>query len=328
MIRAMYRTQEGHLKTKLLMTEFKTALQDTGGLLWVDLFAEPREVSQRLLEEIFGFHPLAVDDALEEAHSPKVDDWGDYLYLVVRAVDSEPEVEGELDTCEVDTFVGRNYVVTYHEEAVAAVERVWSLCQRDERHLNKGNGHLLYILIDEIVADYMPIVEVIDEAVNQIEDQVFDNPKPVLLGRIFALKRDLLHLRRTLAPQREVINKLARGDFAVIEPEAKIFFRDVYDHLVRLYDITESLRDLMSSALDSYLSVVNNRLNDTMKTLTIITTFFMPISFITGFFGMNFFQPVIPLEQWTGWPAFLAVLLTMVLLPTGMYFWIRRRAWM
>ena len=164
----------------------------------------------------------------------------------------------------------------------------------------KRAGHLLYWLADELVADYMPVVEAVDEAIDQIEDQVFDNPEPSLLEQIFALKRALLHLRRIIAPQREVLNKLARGDYAVIDAEDRVFFRDVYDHLVRLYDIAESLRDLVGSALDTYLSVVNNRMNEVMKTLTVITTLFMPISFLVGFFGMNFFQVTIPLAAWTG----------------------------
>lgn len=124
------------------------------------------------------------------------------------------------------------------------------------------------------------------------------------------------------------MNKLARDDYTVIDARGRIFFRDVYDHLVRLYDIIEGLRDLVGGALDSYLSVVNNRMNEVMKVLTIITTLFMPISFLAGFFGMNFFQPVVPLEVWTGMPMFLLALVAMVVLPAGMFLWLRRRGWM
>jgi magnesium transporter len=148
-----------------------------------------------------------------------------------------------------------------------------------------------------------------------------------LLAQIFTYKRALVHLRRILTPQREVVNKLARGDFAILDPDSRIFFRDVYDHLVRLYDITEGMRDLVGGALDTYLSVVSNRMNEIMKTLTIITTLFMPLSFLTGFFGTNFFQPVVPLSAWTGKAAFYIMLAATVLIPTGMYLWMRRRAW-
>jgi magnesium transporter len=150
---------------------------------------------------------------------------------------------------------------------------------------------------------------------------------PSLLEQIFTLKRALLRLRRIIAPQREVLNKLARGDYAVIDVQDRVFFRDVYDHLVRLYDVAESLRDLVGSALDTYLSVVNNRMNEVMKILTVITTLFMPLSFLTGFFGMNFFQPVTPLIAWTDRLTFGLILAAMGLIPVGMYVWMRRRAW-
>jgi len=328
MIRSLHRTQDGHLRTDLSPDEFTAALEDAGGLLWVDFADEPPETCEPILRETFDFHPLAVADALEEAHVPKVDDWGQYLYIVLHAAVFDGQDERPLDTLELDVFLGKNYLVTHQTRPIAALDRVWTACQRDERHLQRGTDHLLYKLVDELVADYMPVVEEIDEAIDQIEDQVFDDPTPSLLERVFTLKRALLRLRRIIAPQREVLNKLARGDYPVIDVEDRVFFRDVYDHLVRLYDITESLRDLVGSALDTYLSVVNNRMNEVMKTLTVITTLFMPLSFLTGFFGMNFFQPVVPLNAWTGRVAFGLMLAALLLLPTNMYLWMQRRAWM
>jgi len=174
----------------------------------------------------------------------------------------------------------------------------------------------------------MPVVEEIDEAIELVEDRIFDRPTQSLLEQLFGLKRALLHLRRIITPQREVVNRLARDTYAVIDAEDRVFFRDVYDHLVRLHDINESLRDLVSGALDAYLSAVNNRMNEVMRTLTIITTLFMPVSFIAGFFGMNFFQPVVPLDIWTGEPAFIVTAMAMLIVPVGLYLWIRRRAWM
>jgi magnesium transporter len=327
-IRVVYRSEDGQVHTDLSAIELETALRDAAGLLWVDLWGEPAEVCAPVLLETFGFHPLAVDDALEEAHVPKVDDWGWYLYLVLHAVAFDERQEDLLDTLELDLFLGQNFLVTHRMEPIAAVERVWEASRRDERQLQRGAAHLAYRVADELVADYLPAVERIDEAIDRIEDRVFDDPHPSLLEQIFTLKRALLRLRRIIAPQREVLNKLARADYAVVAGEAPVFFRDVYDHLVRLYDITESLRDLVGSALETYLSVVNNRMNEVMKVLTVITTLFMPISFMSGFFGMNFFQPAVPLEAWTAHPAFLIVLAAMILLPTGMLLWMRRRAWM
>ena len=328
MIRTLYCGRDSRFRTDLKPEEYTAALQDKDGLLWLDFSGEPPEACEPILRQTFGFHPLAVDDALEEAHVPKIDDWEQYVYIVLHAVVFKPEGDRLVETLELDVFLGQNYLVTHHVQPIAAVDRPWTTCQRDARHLQRGAGYLLYKLVDELVADYMPVVDEIDGAIDRIEDQVFDDPTPSLLEQIFTLKRALLRLRRIIAPQREVLNKLARGDYATIAAKERIFFRDVYDHLVRLFDITESLRDLVGSTLDTYLSVVNNRMNDVMKTLTVITTLFMPLSFLSGFFGMNFFQPATPPNVWTGRAAFGLVLAAMALLPVGMYLWMRRRAWM
>jgi magnesium transporter len=333
MIRSVYCAHGQPLRFDLGPDQFASVLKEADGLLWVDLAAEPPDVCLPILRDTFGFHPLAVEDALEESHVPKVDDWGQYLYLVLHGVifdlkGASPDDDELLDTLELDLFVGENYLVSYQARAIGAIDRVWELCQRDVRHLERGSENLLYMLADELVSDYMPVVEAVDEAIDDIEDEIFGDPGPHLLERVFALKRALLHLRRIIAPQREVLNKLARGDYATIRLESRVFFRDVYDHLVRMYDITEGLRDLVSGALDTYLSVVSNRMNEVMRTLTVITTLFMPISFLVGFFGTNFFHPVEGLTAWTSPPAFVLVLLALVLLPVGMYLWMRSRAWM
>ncbi len=185
----------------------------------------------------------------------------------------------------------------------------------------------MYKIADHLVAGYIPIVGEIDREIDEIEDQIFDRPTPETLGRIFTLKRALLSMRRVITPQREVLNKLARDDYVVIDPKDRVFFRDVYDHLVRLHDLNESMRDLVSGAMDSYLSVLNNRMNEVMKTLTVITTMFMPITFVTGFFGMNFFEPVAQLVTWTNRAIFTLTLCGLALVPSIMYLWMRRRTW-
>ena len=200
--------------------------------------------------------------------------------------------------------------------------------QRDERHLRSGVERLLYLLADELVAAYMPAIDAIEEAVDKVEDEILGVADRGTVERIFGLKRALLRLRRILAPQREVMSKLARDDYVVIAPANRVFYRDIYDHLVRLYDLTENLRDLVAGSMDMYLSVVNNRMNSIMKTLTIVTTIFMPLSFVVGFFGMNFFQPVVGLDTWTGMASFVATLALTVLIPVGMFIWMRRRGWM
>jgi magnesium transporter len=329
MIRALYRTPEGKLEMDLEPEDYSSALREPNGVLWVDFESTPAQEDEPILIRTFGFHPLAVDDALQESHVPKVDDWERYLYLVLHAINFDPRKGEGLESIELDVFLGRNYIVTHHDLPIPAVNHVWDICRRDERYLSRGTDHLLYRIVDDMVAAYMPVVERIDETVESLEDQIFDRPTPENLSELFQLKRSLLHLRRIIAPQREVLNKLARDEYPVIDAKDRIFFRDVYDHLVRLHDINESMRDLVGGALDTYLSVINNRMNDIMKTLTVITTLFMPLSFITGFFGMNFFTPVAqPMQSWTALIPFLITLGVMIVTPVAMVFWLRRRGWM
>lgn len=327
MIRSLFYTAETGIQTDLKVAEFPHILKSKKGFLWVDFEGTPPETDEPILHEIFGFHPLAIDDALQESHVPKLDDWIGYLYIVLHAVVFDQNAEDCVDTRELDIFLGDNYIVTHHDYSISGIERVWGNCMKDDRFWRNGPDYLLYRITDEVVASYMPVVEALDNEIDLAEDLVFQKPTEEMLGKIFSLKRAVLHLRRVIGPQREVLNKLARDDYKVIDKPVKVYFRDVYDHLVRLHDLTENIRDLVSGTLDTYLSVINNRMNDIMKTLTVITTFFMPISFITGFFGMNFFQPVTDLHHWTAMPAFVITLLIFILTPIGMILWIRRKGW-
>lgn len=328
MIRSLYFAKDGTLQTNLDPQTFPTFMKDEAGLLWVDFEATPPAEDEPILRDVFGFHPLAIEDALQENHVPKLDDWADYLYIVLHAIVFDKEKDDYLDTLELDIFLGHNYMVTHHDQPIRAIDSILANIQRDFRPLRNGADHLLYHLVDTVVDNYMPIVEALDEEIDRKEDEIFSEPTSRTLEEIFALKRAVLTLRRILAPQREVVNKLARDDYAVIDMQDRIYFRDVYDHLVRLYDITESVRDLLSGTLDTYLSVINNRMNDIMRTLTVITTLFMPITFVTGFFGMNFFSSDHPLVGWVQRPVFLVILALTVLTPAGMFLWMRRRGWM
>ncbi len=327
MIRSIFFSPGKPTRKDIPPEEFPRLLRDKRGLLWVDFISEPPETALPILQS-FNFHPLAIDDALQETHAPKIDDWGDYLYIVLNymhLIKATEPWDTEID--ELDIFLGLNYVITHHDNPVISIDETWDMCQRDPRYAKDGPDHLLYKIIDATVMNYMPIIEKIDEEIDWIEDQVFDRPSSETLARLFTLKRVLLAMRRILLPQREVLNKMARDDYQVIDQKDRIFYRDIYDHLVRLHDVNESLRDLVGGALDTYLSVINNRMNEVMKTLTIITTIFMPLTFITGFFGMNFFAANPPYESWTTPIVFYGTLCLMLLTPTIMFFWMRRSTW-
>jgi magnesium transporter len=326
MMRILHRGGDGTVDTALGAQGIAAALADPRALLWIDFQDEPRQSCEKVLAGTFSFHPLAIEDAIAQSHVPKVDDWDSYLYMVLHAVSFSPGADPLLATRELDIFLGPNYLVTLHDQESDPVDRVWSACLRDERTSARGASRLLYHLVDEVVAGHMPVVDAIDEEVESLEEQILARPSPAILGKVLATKRALMHLRRIVAPQREVLNKLARDEFAVIEKPARVYFRDVYDHLVRLHDITEGMRDLAAGALDTYLSVLNNRMNESMKIFTLITTLFMPLSFLTGFFGMNFFQPAAA-PPWTGRAVFWAVCAAMLAVPALMYAWLRRRRW-
>ncbi len=327
MIRSLFFEPGKDIRKNMPSQEFQKLVRNKRGILWVDFVAEPPDISRPILED-FGFHRLAIDDALQETHVPKLDDWTDYLYIVLNYMNVDKSSDQWQTTVdELDVFLGPNYIVTHHDQPINAVDETWHSCDRDPRILQEGPDHIPYKIADYLVAEYMPIVEELDEAIDQIEDSVFDRPSPRTLEKLFALKRVLLAMRRILLPQREVLNKLARDDYKVIDPRDRIFFRDIYDHLVRLHDLNESLRDLVGGAQDTYLSVINNRMNEIMKTLTIITVLFMPLTFLTGYFGMNFFEPLGGLKSWTTNLVFYITLAAIFVVPFIMYLWMRRRTW-
>lgn len=321
MIRCLYYAGEGSPVVGVPPERVAEVVRGGVGLLWLDLGGEDHTESEALLTG-FGFHPLAIDDALRESHVPKVDDYEDYLYIVLHAIQFQPE-GSEVNTLELDIFLGRTYLVTHHREPIPALEAVWKLAQRGERHVVRGTDFLLYELADRVIADFMPVVDALDEAIDQVEDDVFSHPTPHVLNRIFSLKRAVLHLRRVIAPEREVLNRLARDDYAVIDPRDRVYFRDVYDHLVRLYDINEALRDLVGGALDTYLSVTSNRINEIMKVLTVVTVALMPPTLVASFYGMNFANLPLLTHIW-GWVfAFILIVASFV----GPLLYLRQRGW-
>ncbi len=328
MFRALHFSSDGKLKTGLELVDIAFAIHEPDGLLWVDFHNEDGHDDEEILEKTFGFHPLAIDDALRETHVPKLDNWGKYLYLVFSAITLVKSESLDLSTLELDIFVGKNYIVTYHDKPIEVLDHLWSSLQTDERALKFGSDHLLYRIIDDVVGSYQSIFDALDDEIDRLEGQVFGRQSADTLERIYNVKRMVLQLRRIIFPQREVLNKLSREEFDVIDTRAQVYFRDVYDHLVRMHDLMESMRDLITGTLETYLSMVNNRMNEVVKVLTVITTFFMPLSFITSFFGMNFFLPRNPVRSLMEPSVFLVVIVILCITPFFMLAWLRRRGWL
>jgi magnesium transporter len=330
MIRSLCRTATGELRRNLTVPEIEAALHDPNCTLWIDIGLGERENGEfaALLKNVFDVHPLAVEDALSEASGPRLDDWPDHLYIVLMVPRLGPAKR--LQSLELDIFVGRNYLLTLHSEPIRALDAIWDQLQRGlERRMIEGPDHLLYHLSDAVVADYMPIVEAIDDDVEVLEAEIFDRPRRGTVAHIFRLRRTLMELRRRIAAMREVVNKLARDEYPMIDAKDRVYFRDVYDHLVRLYDLVDGQRDMVIGALDSYVSVASNRLNEIMRTLTVVSILFLPLNFITGFFGMNFFAEPFNIDNpFSPYLLFALCMIALTLLPLGMLWYIRRKGWL
>ncbi len=331
-IRCVYRSSEGVVDLNWPVERISEALADGDGTLWVEIFdpggAHTPEIEQ-LFREVFAFHPLAIEDALTDANMPKLDEWDPYLYLVFHAIDFDRD-NHEARLHELDGFLARQYLVTYRTRPLAMIDRVWALVTRDSQNrLRRRPDHLLYLLMDAGVSDHLLAIEHLDEAVDEIMDEAMTRPTQETLQQIFQIKRAAARIYRVIVPQREVANRLSRDNHPQVGERDRVYFRDVYDGLVRLHDLTEGIRDLVAGAMDTYLSVSANRTNEIMKTLTIVTVLFLPLNFAVGFFGMNFFGDNIALDGRveTHTVLFLLCCLGMIASSVSLWFWGRYRRW-
>jgi len=301
------------------------ALADEGGLLWLDLHVRS-EADGAILEDPFHFHPLTIEDSVaDRMDAAKIDDHGEYIFIVVQALGGYMEHE-ELQAVEVDLYLGPNYVVSCHRAALPSIEQFKERCRRDETLTSRGTDWLLHGILDAIVDEYLPIVDAVDETIDDLEAKVLRTPDRTLLQQIMMVKRNALRLRRATTPQREIMARLDRGEFPrLIRPETAIYFRDIYDHLVRVEYLVEALRDLADGALQTYLSVISNRLNEIMKVLTVA---FVPLTIgtlVSGIYGMNLTEGFWPPAD-SSW-GFGAVVAVMGAIALGLLLYFRSRDW-
>lgn len=264
----------------------------SGVWVWVDL-DRPTPDEARILTDLFHFHELAVEDALSESHHPKVESYGDYLYIILHGIDFNAP-EHAFRTRDVDFFLGAQYLVTVHPGVSRSLGRVADLCSRNAWILGEGPAALLHRIIDTMVDNYGPEVEQLSDRLDTLEKEVFQRPDVVLGKRILDFKRDVASLRRVVLPQRDIVGRLARREFPLISEGLSYRFRDVNDHLVRLADEAMFFQDRISSLLDAHLATVSNQLNGIMKMLTLISTIFLPLTVVTGLYGMNVGLPGLP----------------------------------
>lgn len=290
--------------------------------VWVDL-ASPTAEEAAILDRVFGFHELAIEDAVSESHHPKIEPYGGYLYLILHGIDFRVADE-QFSTQDTDFFLGPNYLVTVHDPAVRTIPEVQDVVRRNGRILCQGPAALMHRIIDTMIDHYHPEVEKLEDRIDAVEKEVFDAAGPDIVRRLLDLKRDVGTLRRIVIPQRDVVGRLARREFAIIDNEVAYHYRDVYDHLVRLTDEAQIFQDRINGLLEAHMSNVSNRLNEVMKVLTVIATIFMPLTVLTGAYGMNIGLPKFPGGEGV---QFWWVLGIMLVASGGMLLWFRKRRW-
>ncbi|MFC1893043.1 magnesium/cobalt transporter CorA [Chloroflexota bacterium] len=320
-LKAYYLNHQGTLLRDQSEDEMRTAFESKQGLLWVDIEGIT-EADTALLERIFKFHHLALEDCISpKIHPPKIDDFDDYLFILAHGINHAVESE-IVETAELVIFLGTNFVVSNHDNHLYSVESVQRMVEADGRPMKRGADFLAHALIDALVDNVLPTVDKMSDIAEEIEEEVIHNPRQATLEAILKLKRSTLRIHRVMAPQREVLNRLSRGEFPVIKTEAQIFYRDVYDHLVRIEDLNQNIRDRADNALSTYLSSVANRQNETMRVLSIVATIFMPLTLLVGIYGMNFVY--MPELEWR-WGYFVVLgIMGVVIISLMWRFWASR----
>lgn len=304
--------KSGELIVGPLPENLQDYLDDPEARVWVDAVG----LSQPEIEDLgrlFRFHVLAVEDCWHSIQRPKVDEYPGYLFFSFHAVDESGE--GEVGTREIDGFLGANYLVTVHDEPSPEVQELMARSDRNTNLLGRGVDHLFHELLDRMVDSHFPILDAIERRIEAAEEDVFSSSDPQVVERLFQIKKELLTLRRVVGPQRDLLSMLSTREYETISQPVRFYLRDVLDHLLRLTDLLETYRDLVTGTVDAQRSEVSYRLNEVMKRLTVIGTISLPLTLIAGLWGMNVMN-----LPWAGHPGGfwfvvgLCVLVTLVLL--------------
>lgn len=307
---------------------FKSWDEKSKDIVWIDIYNESEENSIKLLKGVFGFHPLAIEDAVkhfteETVHHPKIDDFDSYIFIVFNGL-MEVGKTLKYKIFSLSCFLGNNFLITMHNEKPDNSVLTSLNSFLNDRTFKKGPDYVLNLILDDIVDRYYPILDKFENEIDNVEEELFKGtPNNRNLLRILNLKKELIRLRRISSYQKEILFKLTRGDSDLISNEESVYYRNVYDHLVRVADTTESYRDYVSGMLDSYLSIVNNKMNEVMKFLTIIATIMLPLTLVTGIFGMNFNSIPFLTSDFGFW---LSIFL-MIAIAVSMLSWFKHKKW-
>ena len=295
---------------------------ELSNIVWVDV-SDPTSHDFDSLAKQFGFHPLSIEDCRHQHQRPKVEEFPGYYFIVLYEAGTQ-QVGPGWQLGELSIFLGKNYLVTVHSQPIRAIETAERLWRSWTDLAERGSGLLAYLLIDAIVDDYLPLLDTLSDHMDSLEDQIFAEFQAEALEEIFRIKKELLVLRRAVTPLRDVFNTLLRREQPIFSRETHTYFQDVFDHLIRVADTIDTLRDMIGSMMDAYLSISGNRMNMVMKRLTSISTILMSVTLVAGIYGMNF--DYMPELKWRY--GYVVTLLSMVAVGLAIYFYFRRIKWL
>lgn len=332
MIRSFAFTTQGRLHTRdVEVFLMPTLLADTSLFLWVDLEKPTAEETKSLLEDVFHFHPLSIEDCVTASPSPKVEEYspkeGDrfspYLFMVIHAVDYSRK-DGVFATSELNFFLGKNYLVTYHDVPLRSVSSVEERCIRSTVHIARAPDRVAHTLVDAIVENYKPALEELSLEIAELETMALQAPGAETLNKILQIKKEVLHLRQIIGPQREVLARFARGEFKLIRAHLVPYYRDVYDALFHISELAQNYTDSLTGILQVYLNMSSNQTGEIVKLLTLITVITTPLMMIATWYGMNF-KNMPELE----WPFGYEMATLATALSTGATYWyFRKKGWL
>src|SRR5215204_3535677 len=332
MIRSLVFTTQGRLHSKdIEMFLMPTLLSDTNLFLWLDLENPTPEEAKYILEDLFHFHPLSIEDCVMISPSPKVveyqpkedDRFTPYLFMVIHAVDYSRK-DGVFATRELNFFLGKNFLVTYHETPIRSVSATEEQAIRSSMHIARAPDRVAYTLLDSIVDNYKPALDELSLEIAELEQEALQNPSKATLNKILQIKKEVLHLRRIIGPQREVLARFARGEFKLIRAHMVPYYRNVYDGLFQIFELAQNYTDSLTGILQVYLNMSSNQTGEVVKLLTVITVITTPMMMIGTWYGMNFGDQMHEMK----WPHayHLAIGLTAVS-TVATYWYFKRKKW-
>jgi len=318
----LYYKGNGEVIDNLSPEEIKNVVQSEKDILWLDIL-NPEKNELDMIEAAFDLHPLTIEDCINTITRPKIDQFEKYIFIVMHGAALSARSQ-KVKTIELNVCLGKNYIITIHQEPMRGITSAIARMQKNPAVMAKGADTLLHIVVDSLVDNYLPVLDVMDYRISNIETQIMKNPNQNILNNIFTLKKEVLNLRRFIAPQRDTVNFLSKEDYPFIQPKTRVYFRDVYDNMIFINDTIDTYRDVLNSALDVYISTVSNKTNEIMKVLTMIATVVMPLTLIAGIYGMNFKH--MPILEWEY--GFVSIFVIMFILGLSMVMYFKRKEWL